>query len=207
MIVLLLFAADCIVFIMCLTCVHVPSIILQFCPCKYCCRSCYWEAKKNRQIYTCEVCGKIFEMSKSRRTSKHCYCSSECMGKAQRAHRNIVLKEDYAEIILKNNLRALIDLEDVEKVKEYAWRTNKKVLKNHEPYYYVSASTYAIENKRRTSIQLHRFIMNCPNDMEIDHINHNPLDNRKCNLRICTSSENKSTRRKYKWVKKEVANG
>lgn len=37
---------------------------------------------------------------------------------------------------------------------------------------------------------LHRLIMNCPQDKVIDHINGNPLDNRKCNLRIVTQQEN-----------------
>ncbi len=37
---------------------------------------------------------------------------------------------------------------------------------------------------------LHRLIMNAPEGMNIDHINHDPLDNRKKNLRICTQQEN-----------------
>lgn len=37
---------------------------------------------------------------------------------------------------------------------------------------------------------LHRFITNCPENKIIDHINRNPLDNRKENLRVCTTFEN-----------------
>ena len=46
---------------------------------------------------------------------------------------------------------------------------------------------YVINSKME---RLHRIIMNCPKDKVIDHINHNPLDNRKSNLRICTQMEN-----------------
>jgi hypothetical protein len=37
-----------------------------------------------------------------------------------------------------------------------------------------------------------------PVDMELDHINHNPSDNRIENLRIATSSQNKRNRRAFK---------
>ena len=43
---------------------------------------------------------------------------------------------------------------------------------------------------------LARCIMNPPDNMEVDHINHDTLDNRKCNLRICTRSENRRNGRK-----------
>ena len=51
-------------------------------------------------------------------------------------------------------------------------------------------SCYAIFWKDNKRIRLHRFITNCPKDKVVDHINHNTLDNRKCNLRICTRFEN-----------------
>lgn len=47
-------------------------------------------------------------------------------------------------------------------------------------------------------IKMHRFIMNCPRDKVIDHINHDTLDNRKSNLRICTHFENQQNLRSNK---------
>lgn len=43
-------------------------------------------------------------------------------------------------------------------------------------------------------VRLHRFITNCPKDMVVDHINGDTLDNRLCNLKITTQSENNKNR-------------
>ena len=57
-----------------------------------------------------------------------------------------------------------------------------------------------------TTIKLHRYLTNCPKNMEVDHINHNTLDNRQENLRICTSIINKqnlgirSKQKNYKYI-------
>lgn len=44
------------------------------------------------------------------------------------------------------------------------------------------------------TIRLHRFIMNPPDDMMIDHINGDTKDNRRCNLREVTSAQNQQNR-------------
>ena len=74
----------------------------------------------------------------------------------------------------------LIDDEDFSKIKDYKWHIHTGKCK----YKYLSS---IIDKKL---ILLHRLITNCPRGREVDHINNDGLDNRKCNLRICTHSEN-----------------
>ena len=96
----------------------------------------------------------------------------------------IVIYDNYAEIILYDNQnkeksRAIIDIDDIDKVKLYKWGLSGDYVFN-----------------KITGTLLHRFIMNCPEYMVVDHINHNPLDNRKCNLRVCTQDDNMKNQKK-----------
>lgn len=43
---------------------------------------------------------------------------------------------------------------------------------------------------RRTVKYLHRYVIGCPDGMVVDHINFDVRDNRRENLRICTSAQN-----------------
>ena len=54
------------------------------------------------------------------------------------------------------------------------------------------------KDKKYISILMHRVIMNPPPGYQIDHINGDKLDNRRCNLRIVTASENQRNRRNVK---------
>lgn len=112
----------------------------------------------------------------------------------------IILHENYAEILLYNMMgeevaRALIDIEDIEKVHGIKWgyETGGRV------------RGFCVINGKRKLVKLHRHILQV--DGEIDHINRNQLDNRKCNLREATSSQNnmnkgsqKGSKVKYKGV-------
>jgi len=76
-----------------------------------------------------------------------------------------------------------IDEEDYERVAQHSW-TNTSL------GYVVSSAWDKKAKKRCKSILLHRFIMNAPKGVLVDHKNGNRLDNRKENLRFCTRQEN-----------------
>lgn len=87
-------------------------------------------------------------------------------------------------VTLTKGYEAIIDGEDYERVTKWRWSATIR------PNGMVYAVRTCKENGKK-AINLHRFLMNCPKGMEVDHINHNPLDNRKSNLRICTMAENR----------------
>ena len=49
---------------------------------------------------------------------------------------------------------------------------------------------YARRVEKGRTIHMHRVLTGCPDGLEVDHINRNKLDNRKCNLRIVTRQQN-----------------
>lgn len=87
-----------------------------------------------------------------------------------------------------------VDDEDYERLNKhrwYLWRNKKKdTLKLY--------AIRAIYPSGKT-IYMHRVILAVPSKkIDIDHKNHNGLDNRKKNLRICSRSENQQNSRKQK---------
>jgi hypothetical protein len=83
-------------------------------------------------------------------------------------------------IPLTRGKEAIVDDEDFEHLNQWKWG--------------LDTDGYAIRGihiPRRKTFIMHREIMKTPKGMETDHINGNKLDNRKCNLRICTKSQNK----------------
>lgn len=56
-------------------------------------------------------------------------------------------------------------------------------------------STYAVTSVGGKTVYMHRLIMAAPQGLEVDHVNNDGLDNRRENLRLCTSAENKANMR------------
>ena len=86
------------------------------------------------------------------------------------------------------NLWAIIDLEDLDRVINFPYTWFARYHKNIDGYY-AAVSMYLPELKRATPVYLHQFIMNTL-DNNVDHIKHNTLDDRKSNLRELTVEQN-----------------
>jgi len=85
---------------------------------------------------------------------------------------------------------ALVDDEDFEKLNQYNWHANRCSSKN-----WYATRMWKERDDKPTTESMHRQIMGAPDNMQVDHINHNGLDNRKCNLRLCTRSQNAYNRK------------
>lgn len=97
-----------------------------------------------------------------------------------------ILKNEHNQCIIelfnKNKEKVdetIVDDDIYYKLLKYKWFKSKK---------YVCA---IIDNK---IINLHRYVINYTGENIVDHINNNPLDNRKCNLRIVTHKQNNMNR-------------
>lgn len=95
------------------------------------------------------------------------------------------------EIPLTRGYVALVDDDDYERLSQYKWYARKS-----QSGKFYAARKSPSENGKQKHIWMHREIMNTPSGMETDHINGLSVDDRKENLRVCTSSQNKMNRGK-----------
>ena len=79
---------------------------------------------------------------------------------------------------------AIVDAEDYGRLCKYKWYTQKG-----------RRNYYARNQRPHGMVLMHRVILNAPRGLVVDHINHNGLDNRKRNLRLCTVTQNNQNRR------------
>ena len=82
-------------------------------------------------------------------------------------------------------LYAIVDDEDFEELSKHKWYANYNYAVCG---YYAGRKDYSFTPIK--AILMHKQIMNTPNGMVTDHINHDTLYNCKSNLRVCTNSQN-----------------
>jgi hypothetical protein len=83
---------------------------------------------------------------------------------------------DYVVIKLSNGGESFVSVCDAEMVRKYKWRRTN--------------NGYARATVKNKKTYLHRYILGADNGVCVDHINRNPLDNRRENLRLATHSQN-----------------
>ncbi len=104
----------------------------------------------------------------------------EIISDTLKKYNNYNLLNDYGIGWTSNtNEEFYFDLEDYDKIKNYCW------YKMDNGY----LATNIEEENSRNIILIHRFILDIKHD-EVDHKNHNKLDNRKENIRNCTRCQN-----------------
>lgn len=96
-------------------------------------------------------------------------------------------------IELTKGFAAIIDAEDFRRVNRHKWYAHQSAgskRKHGQPY-----ARACIDGRK---VYLHRFIMQAPEDMHVDHVNRQTLDCRKRNLEIVTIAENQKRKRPRK---------
>ena len=83
------------------------------------------------------------------------------------------------ELRLTQGKVAIIDIDDLELLNRWKWHHNKG---------------YPRRVEKGEVILMSRFITKAPKGMVVDHINGNPLDNRRSNLRVCRQQDNQHNR-------------
>lgn len=90
---------------------------------------------------------------------------------------------DAAYYMLDRGVEVIVSVQDLERVKDHFWFA----MPNSNGSYYARGGDTG-------GASMSRFIMDAPDDMQVDHINHDTLDNRRENLRVITHQKNQMHR-------------
>lgn len=110
-------------------------------------------------------------------------------GTLRRSSRVVEGPSGCALVELTQGLWATVDIEDAELVSRYTWSATR-----HNLTHYASAANRGTDYSRR--VYMHRLILQVSGGLQVDHADRNGLNNRRCNLRAATRSQNCSNREK-----------
>ena len=102
--------------------------------------------------------------------------------------RTIRIEGDVAYVTLTKGYTAVIDAADVHLVEGRNWSAS---VDPHAVY----AVWTALARKGQSTVRMHRVITNASQDEQVDHRDHDGLNNRRSNLRLVTSSQNQHNSR------------
>ena len=83
----------------------------------------------------------------------------------------------------------LVDADDIPALAPYRWRSVVCNRTRSGEY------TYVVRGPANGMNFIHRFLTQAPDGLVVDHLNGDRLDNRKCNLRVCTHQQNMVNRK------------
>ena len=156
---------------------------------------------RSKRVCLCKCdCGNefmvLFGMLRSGKT-RSCGClKGDASSNSHKKHNTYEINGEVTKVFDSKGNFALIDTEDLEKVKPYYFRKNTKG-------YFVTSPVLRNLDK---CMLLHRLITDCPDGMVVDHINHDKKDDRKSNLRVCTPQQNAMNKKSVKgyWYRKDL---
>ncbi len=91
------------------------------------------------------------------------------------------------KISLTQGKYAIVDDEDFEYLSQWKWCVDKTT--------YGTFIAVRWDKNHKSNMRLHRLVVDAPDGMQVDHINHDTLDNRKKNLRVVTCQQNQQNQK------------
>ena len=97
------------------------------------------------------------------------------------------------EIILSSGGVCIVDDEDFDFINQWRWKPIRS-----KSRIYAGRNVRGENGKKWACVLMHRLLLDAKKGEQVDHVNHNTLDNRRSNIRICDQTHNNANGRGYR---------